>query len=909
MNRIAQTITLLVLFCASSSVAQFGIVIDAQKDSFYAGLTGPQNGYIRIPHTDFLPRLGPRPDDAADLSADVWAAWDETFLYVYAEVRDDTLLLNNVARPNNDCLELKFDPDPTKKAWTGIVNARLSALDSADAEEREGVDNLYKERHLSLLASASENYARRRTTDGYALEMRLAWEWITAQGREVNVGIGSLFGLSVTVHDNDTDDMDAGIQWSAGMADDVWSVPQMLGTVQFLEEHRLKFIRVNAIDSTSRPGKAYLSLLRFEDARLRQMSIENWKYHPGDNPEWVRPEYDDRNWEMVHSLLREGGRRRDDWEGIGWFRSYVAVDSTLRNVPVAFRIWQGGASEIYVDGRLVRRFGSVGATGEDQRTNRDYTPRFLVFPGSGEHVVAVRYSNVDGYRYERFNIAVGFVLSIFPDADAALTQRVSAVRDGTLYQTAFSVVPLLLALLHLFLFAYYPRARENLYFTIAMLLWGVVIFGDFHNPFTETIDEAMTVALTVNFVLGPSLVFILLTIYEMLLGRIPKQIWFFVVAGLGISIWGYVDPVTQVGLSMYILIGLTALEMIRVFFVSGRERRRQHWITAVGLVVFMLAMVVQILMSLEVLPRMIFYPYGLILLSIAVSVELARNFARTRRRLEAQLVQVQELSAKTLEQERRAKEHEIARQVLEADNARKTRELEEARKLQLSMLPNKLPSVPSLDIAVYMKPATEVGGDYYDFHSNGNGSLTVAVGDATGHGMKAGTMVATTKGLFSASGNSMESLEFFKLCTRTIKEMHLGNLYMALMIARIQQGKMTVASAGMPPLLIHRAATGQVGEIVLKGMPLGAHAGFPYAEKETSLYPDDTVLMMSDGFSELFNHKRELIGPARVKELFAETADQSPNVIIDHLTNEGDKWRNGEPVHDDITFVVLKAKG
>jgi serine phosphatase RsbU (regulator of sigma subunit) len=132
---------------------------------------------------------------------------------------------------------------------------------------------------------------------------------------------------------------------------------------------------------------------------------------------------------------------------------------------------------------------------------------------------------------------------------------------------------------------------------------------------------------------------------------------------------------------------------------------------------------------------------------------------------------------------------------------------------------------------------------------------------------------------------------------------------MALMIARIQQGKMTVASAGMPPLLIHRAATGQVEEIVLKGMPLGAHAGFPYAEKETSLYPDDTVLMMSDGFSELFNHKRELIGPARVKELFAETADQSPNVIIDHLTNEGDKWRNGEPVHDDITFVVLKAKG
>ncbi len=909
MKRVATSLMLLLVLCVSHSTAQFSIEVDARKDSFYANLTGPADGYIQIPHTDFLPRLGPEPDDGADLSADLWAAWDETYLYVYAEVRDDTVLLNHEARPNNDCLELKFDPDPLKRSWTGIVNARLSALDSSEAEETDGVDNLFQERHLSLLASAPENYARRRTPKGYALEMRLAWEWITVEGREVNVGAGNLFGFAASIHDNDSAGLDGGIQWSAGMADDVWNVPQLLGTVQFLEENRLKFVRINSIDSSSRPGKAYLSLLRFEDPHLRNMTIENWKYHPGDNPEWVRPDYDDENWEIVYSLLQEGGRRREDWKDIGWFRTYVAVDSTLRNVPVGYRMWHIGASEVYVDGRLVHRFGKVGTTEDDEEPSRDYTPRFLVFPRSGEHVVAVRYSNVDGYRYERFGIAVGFTLSIYRDADAALTGRVRGVRAVTMFQTAFSVIPLLLALLHLFLFAYYPRARENLYFTIAMLLWGVVIFGDFNNPFTETIDEALTVALVVNFVLGPALVFMLLTIYEMLLGRIPKQIWFFVVAVVGIAVWGFLDPVTQVGISMYALIGLTALEMIRVFFVSGSERRRQHWLTAVGLVVFMLAMVVQVLMSLEVLPRMIFYPYGLILLSVAVSVELARNLARTRRNLESQLIQVRELSEKALEQERRAKEEEIARKVLEADNARKTRELEEARKFQLSMLPNNVPSVPYLDIAAYMKPATEVGGDYYDFHSNGNGSLTVAVGDATGHGMKAGTMVATTKGLFSASGSSMESLEFFELCTRTIKEMHLGNLYMALMIARIHQGKMTVASAGMPPILIWRAATNSIEDIVLKGMPLGAHAGFPYAERETLLEPNDAVLMMSDGFSELFNHQRELIGTARVKELFKETADQSPNVIIDHLTNEGEKWRNGEPVHDDITFVVLKVTG
>ena len=85
---------------------------------------------------------------------------------------------------------------------------------------------------------------------------------------------------------------------------------------------------------------------------------------------------------------------------------------------------------------------------------------------------------------------------------------------------------------------------------------------------------------------------------------------------------------------------------------------------------------------------------------------------------------------------RREKEN---KKFLQLENNRKTKELDEARNLQLSMLPKVLPQVPNLDIAVYMKTATEVGGDYYDFNVGTDGTLTVAIGDATGHGMKAGT--------------------------------------------------------------------------------------------------------------------------------------------------------------------------
>ena len=96
------------------------------------------------------------------------------------------------------------------------------------------------------------------------------------------------------------------------------------------------------------------------------------------------------------------------------------------------------------------------------------------------------------------------------------------------------------------------------------------------------------------------------------------------------------------------------------------------------------------------------------------------------------------------------KEAELRAQLAETENERKTKELEEARQLQLSMLPKDLPQLPNIDIAVYMKTATEVGGDYYDFNVAMDGTLTIVLGDATGHGMRAGTMVTSAKTLFNS---------------------------------------------------------------------------------------------------------------------------------------------------------------
>lgn len=248
------------------------------------------------------------------------------------------------------------------------------------------------------------------------------------------------------------------------------------------------------------------------------------------------------------------------------------------------------------------------------------------------------------------------------------------------------------------------------------------------------------------------------------------------------------------------------------------------------------------------------------------------------------------------------------KKLLQIENDRKTKELEEARNLQLSMLPKVLPQLPNLDIAVYMKTATEVGGDYYDFVVDLDGTLTVAIGDATGHGMKAGTIVSMTKALFASGGSNLDMKTYFNQSSDALKGIELGRLMMAFMMIKIKSNKIEIANAGMPPLYIYRKQSKVIEEILIKGMPLGAIKDFPYEIRETEISSGDAILLLSDGLPELQNEMNEHYGYGRVKEAFEKTAEKESEEIINYFKNESSKWVNGKDPDDDVTFVVIKVK-
>ncbi len=299
---------------------------------------------------------------------------------------------------------------------------------------------------------------------------------------------------------------------------------------------------------------------------------------------------------------------------------------------------------------------------------------------------------------------------------------------------------------------------------------------------------------------------------------------------------------------------------------------------------------------------MTYYAYGsylLILVGLLISVD------RIRKR---KILATSKAEMILKEAELRAVAAESQAKIIQLENDRKSQELNDARKLQLSMLPKNVPQFPHLDIAVYMKTATEVGGDYYDFNVSLDGTLTVVLGDATGHGMRAGTMVTSAKSLFNSYGSNPDILFTFREMTRCIKQMQFQSMAMCLTMLKIQNNKLVMSAAGMPPVYVFRNGNRKIEEYQFEGMPLGTMENFPYQLKETELLKGDTILLMSDGFPELQNENGKSYGYNRARNSFEEIADKEPEEIITYLKDEGSRWVNDKDPDDDVTFVVIKIK-
>jgi serine phosphatase RsbU (regulator of sigma subunit) len=644
--------------------------------------------------------------------------------------------------------------------------------------------------------------------------------------------------------------------------------------------------------------------------------VWSWKYSPVHDEKWLKTNVDDSSWENLNVSSDFDRLLEREWNGTGWFRCHFDIDDSLKGRTVLIYIRHLGGSDVFLNEKRIYRFGhshSPESNGGGQLMSRWAA---FTFDFQSQQVLAVRYNNPSWKFQRNLGFDPGFQLR-FMD----LNKGVNYLSDFQIFITKHKnnllAIPAVLAFLHLFLFLFYPQSRENLYYFFCLAGFAAFFYFAMQRYLEINPGEAI-----LYYRIGPMLntvtiSFLLLTVYSIVYPKIPRRYLIFISIAVLLGVWGFFRPLGVIHYGLFLLTTVIIFESIRSFVVN-RSIRKTHWIILFGLITLALLSIYQIFDVIIPMiadrisepPRVYYrvYTYGGMVFIICMSIYLAFQYSRTNRDLKNQLAQVRELSEKNLLQERKARKREIERHLLEAENARKSRELEEARELQLSMLPQNIPQQALCDIDVFMKTATEVGGDYYDFHSGKDGSLTVVIGDATGHGMKAGSMVTVTKSLFGTYNESMRIPDFYENCSSVIKNMKLGHLFMAMMILRIRNNKIVASGAGMPPVLLLKDNSSVVEEIQAKGPPLGALSTYSYKQTEIEVGKGDMLLLMSDGFVELFNEDDEMLGLGRVKSIFRDAAGKPFDKVIESLNESGLKWSRNRAQADDITFILIKFK-
>lgn len=451
------------------------------------------------------------------------------------------------------------------------------------------------------------------------------------------------------------------------------------------------------VQAQDTPGVVSLSTTMLSAERTLDLGTTLWRFQEGDNPNWADPALDDSNWTLMQPL----GNGDEAWQGLGWFRIRLRVDSMWQQTILGLAMYHTGASEIYLNGQRVVQYGTIGRTAEE---DVHYTPKgqpvSILLDQRDEHVLAVRFSNRALHlREQRAYQALirypwGFSLEVGPSQP-----MVDSYISGTRHQWYTGMVlglTLLLTIIHFVLMLLERRDWANLYFGLAMLVISITFpvgatFGDSELIYSAYLDRYWFL-LIAGYGWSSYFILLLASIYATFAPQWMRGIWVVVaLAVVGLSLM-YRFPVSVI---FVITLVPSILESLRVTIYGVYKRKEDAWILLMGYIVTLLAILLYgwltvaedgmtggVRFSFEGTPGfapdwpIFFLP---LTVPICMSIILARRFARRGRKLQAELDRVQALSEQTLAQERE-KQALIATQNerLEAEVAERTAELEAA---------------------------------------------------------------------------------------------------------------------------------------------------------------------------------------------------------------------------------------
>jgi two-component system, sensor histidine kinase ChiS len=252
---------------------------------------------------------------------------------------------------------------------------------------------------------------------------------------------------------------------------------------------------------------------------------------------------------------------------------------------------------------------------------------------------------------------------------------------------------------------------------------------------------------------------------------------------------------------------------------------------------------------------------------------------------------------------------------LREENLRMSAELEVSRQLQQMLLPKdeELEAIDGLDIAGFMEPADEVGGDYYDVLQH-NGRILFAIGDVTGHGLESGALAIMVQSAIRTllANHETDPVKFFSALNHTVfYNVQRMNAEKSLTLALVdyQQNQLYLSGQHEEMIVVRNGELELVDTMDL-GFPIGLDEDIAefVNQIKVSLNPGDVVVLYTDGITEAENINGQMYELERLCEVIKHNWQQTAQQIREAVIFDVRQFIGEQKVFDDITLLVLKQK-
>ena len=253
---------------------------------------------------------------------------------------------------------------------------------------------------------------------------------------------------------------------------------------------------------------------------------------------------------------------------------------------------------------------------------------------------------------------------------------------------------------------------------------------------------------------------------------------------------------------------------------------------------------------------------------------------------------------------------------LQEENMRLSTELEVTQRLQMMLLPKEkeLSEIEGLEIAGFMEPADEVGGDYYDVLQH-HGRVTIGIGDVTGHGLESGVLMLMVQTAVRTlmENNETDPKKFFEVLNRTIyKNVQRmdSDKNLSLCLVDYRDGVLSLSGQHEEMLVVRSGGMVERVDTIDLGFPIGLEETIEdfVFQAQINLKPGDVVILYTDGITEAENTSGEHYGLENLCEILKRNWQESAQNIRRAVIKDLRSHIGVEKVYDDITLVVLKQK-